>query len=493
MSAKKYLSLEEAAKQLGLRTDEVVRLRERGELRGFADRGTWKFKSDDVDECQRRRQPDSNPDVPLMGDDFADSALEMDVKSPPGPGSDSDVRLVSPSGPLTGSSIDLPVFKAGDSDSDVRLVGSQAALNKKGSDSDVKLIKPKDSDSDVKLSDSDSDVRLTGGPGSSTVLTDSDSDVRLLPARGSDSDVKLLDSSKSGMGRMHANPTDSSLIQGGDSALFDDDEGITLAGDSGISLAGDSGISLVMPDDSGIKLSDDSSALDFKIESSIKLAGQGKGKATPPPRPRQQPPKTMAEDDLDSTAPMLFRDDDDDAHRTDPEVPLFAATDDDDVDLMPKNFLAGGNETDAETSVIMFDDDDEVAPKKKKGGLSGKGLDTEESAFDLDATDDEELEVSDEILGEDDELEDLEVFETEDSDFDAGVSAADFAAVGAGGRMAVPVEHEWGWGTVTLASLSAVVLVLGAKTAADLLHTVSESGAPSTSGTILSLFGGFFK
>ncbi len=92
MAAKKYLSLEEAAQLIGVRPDEVMRLREKGDLRGFADRGTWKFKSDDVEEAKRRRQPDSNPDVPLMTDD-EDSALS----EPPrrrGSNSDSDVRLV---------------------------------------------------------------------------------------------------------------------------------------------------------------------------------------------------------------------------------------------------------------------------------------------------------------------------------------------------------------------------------------------------------------
>ncbi|MDZ4686938.1 MAG: HAD-IA family hydrolase, partial [Planctomycetaceae bacterium] len=191
MAAKKYLSLEEAAQFLGVRSDEVIRLRERGELRGFADRGTWKFKSDDVEEAKRRRQPDSSPDVPLMSDD---SALDVDVKTSRDAASDSDVRLMAGADlrtSLTGSSHDMPVIKTGKgSDSDVRLVGAAGLKPLKGSDSDVKLIKPKGSDSDVKLSDSDSDVRLTGVAGPRSPA-DSDSDVRLAPPAGSDSDVRL--------------------------------------------------------------------------------------------------------------------------------------------------------------------------------------------------------------------------------------------------------------------------------------------------------------
>jgi len=53
--AKRYLTIEEAAAKLGMSKDELNRLRERGEIRGFADRGTFKFKEDDVEELARRR------------------------------------------------------------------------------------------------------------------------------------------------------------------------------------------------------------------------------------------------------------------------------------------------------------------------------------------------------------------------------------------------------------------------------------------------------
>ena len=40
--AKKYLNLEEAAAELGMEKEELNRLREAGDIRGFADRGAWK-------------------------------------------------------------------------------------------------------------------------------------------------------------------------------------------------------------------------------------------------------------------------------------------------------------------------------------------------------------------------------------------------------------------------------------------------------------------
>jgi len=66
MSTKKYLSLEEAAQQLGMRNDELNKMREQGQIRGFADRGTWKFKVEDVEELGRTRQADSDPELPMF-------------------------------------------------------------------------------------------------------------------------------------------------------------------------------------------------------------------------------------------------------------------------------------------------------------------------------------------------------------------------------------------------------------------------------------------
>ncbi|MBC8115450.1 MAG: helix-turn-helix domain-containing protein, partial [Candidatus Saccharimonas sp.] len=187
--SKKYLSLEEAAGMLKLKNDELIRLREKGEIRGFADRGTWKFKADDVEEFRRRRQPDSDPDVPIMSDDdlgerlmsdpdlqtFSSSEHALDEDDELGrqatvirkgreSSSDSDVRLVLDEGlkgrGLTGSSGELPVLEMGKSDSDVRLVGDSAPRLKPDSDSDVKLVNP------VGLApDSDSDVKLVTPPG----------------------------------------------------------------------------------------------------------------------------------------------------------------------------------------------------------------------------------------------------------------------------------------------------------------------------------------
>src|SRR5690606_40821761 len=74
MASKKYLSLDEVSRQLGVSTDQVNKMREEGRLRGFADRGTWKFKADDVEEFARSRQADSAPDLPIL-DSFEDESF----------------------------------------------------------------------------------------------------------------------------------------------------------------------------------------------------------------------------------------------------------------------------------------------------------------------------------------------------------------------------------------------------------------------------------
>ena len=456
--SKKYLSLDEAAGLLKLKNDELVRLREKGEIRGFADRGTWKFKADDVEEFRRRRQPDSDPDVPIMDDDdmgerlmsdpalqtfsSSDNALDEDdelgrqatvIRKGRENTSDSDVRLVLDEGlrgRLTGSSGELPVLDMGKSDSDVRLVGDSSPRLKPDSDSDVKLVNPlvaaPDSDSDVKLvtpsggggglrlSDSDSDVRLSK----------SDSDVRLAPLSGSDSDVKLVDRGASSGKRWMTSDSDVALLPSlpgsgiglgglslgmegpdGGSALLDadDDSGIVLPGDSGIRLSDDSGIQLRLPADSGILLEGADSGIRLSGGgSSIKLGGDSGFRLAPlggsSPKLKGGSSKKLkgrkAADDLDSTSPMMSIQDDDDLGMT---SPMLLGSDDDDLSSTDLEMPMLSDEEGGSAkrgAVVMFDDDD---ADDATGTLAKKGgkKSSGDSEFDFD----------DEVSAEDDELE----------------------------------------------------------------------------------------
>lgn len=290
MATKRYLNIDEAAEKLGISKDELNRLRTKGEVRGFADRGTFKFKEDDIEELGRRLQTSSDPEVQMIGED--DGSVLDDDHAADGSGlgsAPSVIRQLSGDG----SGIDLDSGDAagsifddfgggGSSDSDVRLVmddrldaghdsGPDVMLQFQESDSDVRLssdsgrINLNDSDSDVRLAsdvptaapdsvlklglnDSDSDVRLDDGSGTRFATPDSDSDVtlapdpadsgKLVPKPDSDSDVMLV------------------------SEEPDSDSDVHLAGeDSGvpIGMQSDSDVQLIGADsDSDVRLLDDS-------------------------------------------------------------------------------------------------------------------------------------------------------------------------------------------------------------------------------------------
>src|SRR6185369_12718180 len=184
----KYLNIDEAAQKLGMERSELNKLRERGEIRAFADRGNWKFREEDVDKLKRSRQEDSSPDVrlhaPATGND---DTVEISAL-----GSDDDISE-QPTIVRRGSAL-------GDSsDSDVRLIredenADDDATNVFGdSDSDVRLSKDPKSDKlkHQQLAQRDSEVHLDAG--------DSDSHVKIAGSTGSDSDVKLVGKPKSGV------------------------------------------------------------------------------------------------------------------------------------------------------------------------------------------------------------------------------------------------------------------------------------------------------
>ena len=153
--AKKYLSLEEAAGLLDLTTEQLMKIREQGDIRGFADRGSWKFREQDIDEFQRSRQADSSPDFPIITGDSSSSVLEepdaADLSS-----SDSDVRLFFDESLFD----DKDAMDLATSGSDVRLSGDSGPnLEEAGSDDELDLS---GWGSDAKISDSDSDVKLVG-------------------------------------------------------------------------------------------------------------------------------------------------------------------------------------------------------------------------------------------------------------------------------------------------------------------------------------------
>ena len=155
--AKKYLSIEEAARILGLEPKELNRLREKGEIRAFADRGTWKFRHDEIEELSRSLHADSDPEVPI-GDyrDFGQAARTGQIELDEALSSSSEVEYA-----------DEKSLREGDS-----TVVRNSPIDDRSSDSDVRLIADPKPDSGTKKGsgsiaadsgDSDSDVRPDPG------------------------------------------------------------------------------------------------------------------------------------------------------------------------------------------------------------------------------------------------------------------------------------------------------------------------------------------
>lgn len=556
--AKKYLSLEEAAQLAGMSVEQLKQFRERGEIRGFSDGGTWKFKSDDVEELKRSHQLDSSPDVPMLTDEELDSdssIIGMDeedlVSEQPtvirgssaldeedddaflvGTSSDSDVQLI-PNELLTDDGA-ADIIAMSNSDSDVRLVDSFPALTDPGSDSDVKLVGGSDSDVQI-VGGSDSDVRI--------MEDDSDSDVKLvedaktehdmpLMEEDSDSDVALVPPAGSGVKGDMAD-TDASVFDEEESGIsLGDGSSITLAAESGISLekidsdlelkekAGgsgdseleistdDSGISLEGFDDSGISLMDDESDdfIGLAEDSGIELSPADSGVR------------------LESLADSGIALDQNATDRTMPIMPKGRGDDDDTAMEMPtldedsefELSMDGAESGDA--NVIMFDDEDQIDDRmatvvKRKGepaseefDLTGDGndFDLEDSfeEFDEDADFgggefDDDLDVADDVVGEDDELDDLDVFDEGaddfDDDFDAGTSTPDFVGGGAlaQGAMVAPVQADWGTGPFVGLLLSTLLMVVCGMMMFDLVRSMWSWNDPSAfTSPLLDFFKG---
>ncbi|MFH1302855.1 MAG: helix-turn-helix domain-containing protein [Planctomycetota bacterium] len=498
--AKKYLNLAEAAAELGMEIEELNRLREAGDIRGFADRGAWKFRMEDLEELARSRQADSDPAIPLFSDeadddddlfgsaileddDLSDSVIDEDEvgeqatvirgsvhDDDDGPvelsSSDSDVRLVVDDGDDLQLDSEPELIAVGeDSDSDVRLTDDSSI--DLSSDSDVKLV-DSDSEPDFEILDmdsgSDSDVKLVADDSN---LSGSESDVALIGDDsfdlGSDSDVALVSD------------------DGRDSSILAEDSGISLASDSGISLAGpldsgislegadESGISLVDDDSSGISLQDDDTGSDISItaDSGISL-------------------EPFDVEDVDKTIPMMSHSD----KNATLEIPTLDDDEDSSFDL---------SDSSADTSVLMLNEDGDMGGSSGSVILDSDEEDSESAIFDEEdefASDDAISDVFDE---DEDDFDDI--YDADDDDFDdsfqSGESHAEFVAPAAfgGGRgaaMAAP-EPEWGAGTFAALGISTVLMGICTIMMYDLIRTMWHYDDPSSvSSFFLETFGGLF-
>ncbi len=285
-----YVSLEEASKRLGITADELVEMRSRGEIFGFRDGASWKFKPEEIDRVRLELSGDildeeaggssilvsenqigpsgsksgstigadgrgTKPDSDLkLSDDIEEGS---DVALIPDPSSGSGVRLVNRNAPAPD---DDDVLELADDDDDSVEIGSGSLL---GSDiSDIDL------GSDLKIdigSGSDAPISTTTNRHGSDVLAGSD--VRLKSGSSDGGDVVRGDSDPSISGS-------GSLGLGGELAISDEDD-LVLGSGSDLGLAADSGINLMSPSDSGLSLEDEPLDLAGTGISGLDLAGEG--------------------------------------------------------------------------------------------------------------------------------------------------------------------------------------------------------------------------
>lgn len=249
-----YVSLDEAAKILSLSPDELVEMRSRGEIFGYRDGSSWKFKSEEIERVQSELHGDA------LDEEAGGSSILVSERQlgPSSSKSGSTIGKASSSEVGLGSELKL---SADDSrlGSDVSLVadpksgsGVRLVNRKPGSSSGVDLDKGADvaGVSDLKLQEE-------GGSGSEVELG---SDLKLM-AEGSPGesglDLMSKDSNVLGSGSLSGSGSGSIGIGGGLELANDDEDDLVLGSESGVGLGSESGINLMSPSDSGLSLEDE--------------------------------------------------------------------------------------------------------------------------------------------------------------------------------------------------------------------------------------------
>jgi hypothetical protein len=284
--AAKYIELEQAAKTLGVSTDELNNMRLRGEIHGVRDGSSWKFKSDELERVAEDRggalNEESAADFDLdasTADSGDSSGLELDL----------EVADMDDSPTAIGKAADVGIPSG--ADSDLELLGETPRVAEKpaqkpaeqpagasdlgfdvDSESDLRLMADS-SGSEVNLVASDSGDALAG---SDVALEVGGAGTGDLEFEGSDlsfgSDVSLVDESEQASDKAQG-PGDSDVTIGEaeDIALDEDDE-LVLEGGSGVGhAAGDTGINLASPSDSGLNLEEEPLDLAGSSVSSLEL------------------------------------------------------------------------------------------------------------------------------------------------------------------------------------------------------------------------------
>ena len=277
--ATKFVVLDQAAEMLGLTPEQLAEMRSNGEIHGYRDGKSWKFKVDEV----KRVAAKLGPKTPPAADAGAERGEEASILV-------SEEEL-GHSGETTSSTIIGKAGGAAAAESDLKLkpdVGSDLTISSKADSdlrvegtagSDVTLIPGVGTESDVSLvPDPDSDRELAAAPGSGIDLQPaSTGGTGRLEAVGSDMSIGSSDLDVSIDSELALSDDDEVVLGGSgvgsDLALGTADSGINLTSpsDSGLSLEADSGINLQSPTDSGLTAEEESLDMGGSSISSLEL------------------------------------------------------------------------------------------------------------------------------------------------------------------------------------------------------------------------------
>jgi excisionase family DNA binding protein len=285
MATRKFITLEEAASMLGVSTDTVSEMRDRGKIHGYRDGASWKFKPEEVERVIAERDAaDEEGDFAEVNED-PDSILLSEVELGQ---SDESTSSTIIGGKPSRNPAESDIKLAADSAIDIDL---DPAKNESSLDLDSALTLEPSSGSDVL--DVGSGVKSDAGSGVGSGLSPMFDDLDTLdldlpsaadsgisskilvdvpPADGPGASKTVIGAGGAGEGSGLGLASEDELALGeaaDDEILLDVDSGgsaidlaedmdddLVLGGSShgDISRTGDSGISLLNPSDSGLSL-----------------------------------------------------------------------------------------------------------------------------------------------------------------------------------------------------------------------------------------------
>ncbi len=177
--AQGYFTLSEAAQMLAMSVDELKQMAQKGKIRSFQDRGTLRFRAQDIQELARTRGVSSDPELAL-----GDASLPKSKAAP----SSGSKKKPPAAGPKTPSKQQAApeVFEFNFDDDSVDLGADVAPTPKSGTKSKPSSKGTKKAPSPVPAPGSDSDVRLVADGSDVTFSFNKEA-----AAKPPDSDVKI--------------------------------------------------------------------------------------------------------------------------------------------------------------------------------------------------------------------------------------------------------------------------------------------------------------